>query len=160
MGSLKWKVGDHAYMKADISGPLAVPVLVKIIKVGCEGIHNIKVHEAANPNQIYYCNSRGLSKRKAQAERNRKSIAIPQDIKEEAEERTEKRMSEIKEKIDKQNLPSFQEFMVKARACVLTIDRYNTEETLVMARLAEKQLYEEIKNGCVWENDEYETAEE
>lgn len=150
-----WKVGDQAYMNTNLSGPLVSPILVRIMKIDSEGIHNIKVCEVAEPSQIYYCNAKGLSKRKAQAERN-KCAAISEEIKQEAEERTAKRMEEIKDKIGKQNLPTFQDLMMKARACFLTIEQCKTEEALIMANLAQKQLYREMKNGCVWKADECE----
>lgn len=78
-------------------------------------------------------------------------------VKKQAAILTEKRMKEIKDNMETKEIkkvPTFQDFMIKARACILALDRYPDDEVLEMAKLAEKQLFQEMKDGCVWEDSE------
>lgn len=146
MGRVKnWKPGDIGWIQTcDMNGIIyQKPQQVKVLSVESEGLHPIKV-QTVKSGDVLYCTLAELQTRAAKAERN-PARAVPEKVKKEAEKMTEKKIAEF------MNRPTFAE-VAESFYAIAEIGR--TEESKardVVISLAEKALYDKIKDGCVWE---------
>ena len=74
---------------------------------------------------------------------------ISPEIKREAEKLAEERMEQIKKEARSKAKITFGEVAGKFYA-LAKVGSQNTEESETVIKLAEKALYEEIKDGCIW----------
>lgn len=138
------------------------PIQVEVLSVDSGSMHPIKVRTKAG--RIYYISEEELQKRASKAEKKPADLIVPEDVKKEAEIMAEKRIetlltsgeltmtkTEIRtEAVHK--LPSFQDIKRKFYS-IRAIGLSGAEGAELVADLAEKALFEEIKNGCTWSGD-------
>lgn len=142
--SKKWKPGEIGYIYTnelyDISFDRSVKV--EVLADLESGLHPVKV-KSLKSGIVYYCRHEEIQTRAAKAERKPAKLIIPEKIKEQAEELAAKRMEKIMEK------PTFEEVCEKFYA----LAKFGAEEIQgkdIVLQLAEKALFEEIKNGVIW----------
>lgn len=140
----KWKPGEIGYIYTnelyDISFDRSVKV--EVLADLETDLHPVKV-KSIKSGIVYYCRHEEIQTRAAKAERKSAKLIIPEKIKEQAEELAAKRMEKIMEK------PTFEEVCEKFYA----LAKFGAEEIQgkdIVLQLAEKALFEEIKNGVIW----------
>lgn len=140
----KWKPGEIGYIYTnelyDISFDRSVKV--EVLADLETDLHPVKV-KSLKSGIVYYCRHEEIQTRAAKAERKSAKLIIPEKIKEQAEELAAKRMEKIMEK------PTFEEVCEKFYA----LAKFGAEEIQgkdIVLQLAEKALFEEIKNGVIW----------
>lgn len=149
--SKQWKPGDVGYIFAnEMSGiTFLKPEKVQIISILAGDLHPVKV-KSLSSGSIYYCTEKEIQTRAAKAERKPADMVLPEAIKKEAEKMAEKRMDEIKDKLR----PEFKDICDKFYAICIIGESNKGSGTEEMAdtviKLAERALYEEIKDGCRW----------
>lgn len=146
----KWKPGDKGFISAgtkDLFGLMfdhAQEVTVDSV------IAQNRVKVTTADGSCYYCAPKDIKSRKAQAIKSPAEHVIAEDIKDTAEMMAEKRMEKIMETISKTK-PTFEEVCEKFYALAKVGQAEKTLEIDIVISLAEKTLYEEIKDGVVWE---------
>lgn len=150
MGKKFWKVGDIGYIFANemYSVKFPKPEKVQVISILDGDRHPVKV-KSLSSGSIYYCAEKEIQTRAAKAER-KPAAVLPEAIKKGAEEMAEKRMDEIKEKLR----PEFRDICDAFYAICIVGEASkgsgNEEMADTVIKLAERALYEEIKDGCRW----------
>lgn len=115
--------------------------------VGCAGVESIRCRMANG--YTFYASQWDLRKENEPDDpKDKKSI------KKQANLLTQERINKIKtmNEKEKQKLPTFQELSEKFYA-LARFTEHNAEDQTnsIIVQLAEKQLYEEAKNGCTWD---------
>lgn len=143
-----WKPGDIGFIFSNEVGGVTFkkPVKVQVVSILAGDLHPVKV-KSLSDGSVYYCTEKELQTRAAKAERRPASLVVTDDIRKEAAEMAEKRMAEIKNA----GKPTFAEVREKfyALAKVGTEHKESPAMDLVLT-LAEKALFNEIKDGVVW----------
>lgn len=146
MGRVKnWKPGDIGWIQTcDLNGiDFKKPQQVKVLSVESTGLHPVKV-QIMKTGDILYCTLAELQTRVAKAER-KPAKAVPEKVKKEAEEMAEKKIAEF------MNKPTFAEVAESFYAIAEIRKAEESRARDVVISLAEKALYDRIKDGCVWE---------
>lgn len=147
--SRRWKVGDTGWICGNEMSDVEFQNPVRIVVAGIvEGdLHPIKVR--TNTGRVYYCRESEIQTRPAKAERKPAQLIVPEEVKKEAEEMAEKRMEEI----NARSKPTFEE-VAESFYSLAEIGRgEQTHARDVVISLAEKALFDMIKNGCRWEGE-------
>ena len=166
MGRLrKWKPGDRGYIAAgtrDSFGfTFAKPIDVTVISATA---NLVKVTtKDGTDGTVYYCAPKDLHTRKAQAKRDPAKHVATEEIKKTAEKMAEERMETIMTEIQEKEttakeadkLPSFgsicRRFYMLAGIGNRAVENdEEQQDTDWVISACERQLFEEIKKGCVW----------
>ncbi len=142
----KWKPGEVGWMhSSEMYGlPLPKPVQVQIVSVTEGDLHPVKAQTKSG--QIFYCRHDEIQSRAAKAERKPAVMPVPEEVRKEAEHMAEKRMEELKA----QQLPTFEEVAEGFYSLAEVGRMEQTHARDVVIALAEKALFDRIKNGVVW----------
>lgn len=145
------KPGDVGYIYSNEMGGIkfSQPLKVQVVSIQPDDLHPVKVRSWPD-GTIYYCKDSEVHTRASRAEKSPAKMVISESVKREAEKMAEKRMDEIKQS----NRPEFKEICDKFYAICIIGESSKGSGTEEMAdtviKLAERALYEEIKDGCRW----------
>lgn len=143
----KWKPGEIGWINFnDLYGVrFQQPMKVQVLSVLEGDLHPLKVKGLDG--RIYYCKEDEIQTRAAKAQRKPAKTAVSEDIRKEASKMAEKRMEELKNA----GKPTFAEVTEKFYALAKAgFENKESEEMDLVLALAEKALFEEIKDGVVW----------
>lgn len=144
----KWEPGEFGFIYANEMYDIHFDrsVKVEVLAVIENDLHPVKV-KSIKSGVVYYCKHEEIQTRAAKAERKPAKTAVSEDIRKEASKMAEKRMEELKN----EGKPTFAEVTEKfyALAQVGSENKESPAMDTVIA-LAEKALFEEIKNGVTW----------
>lgn len=158
----KWKPGDSGYVAAgtpDVFGLL----FDQAREVTVESISGDRMKVTDSDGTAYYVHRKDLHTRKAQAKRNPAKHVATEETKKTAEKMAEERMETIMTEIQEKEttakeadkLPSFgsicRRFYMLAGIGNRAVENdEEQQDTDWVISACERQLFEEIKNGCVW----------
>ena len=145
----QWKPGQMGWICGNEMSGVTFNEPMKIEIMGfCEGdLHPVKVR--SQNGRIYYCTEAEIQTRAAKAAKKPAPLIVPEKVKKEAEKMAEKRMEEIKAR----SMPTFEE-VAESFYSLAEIGRgEQTHARDVVISLAEKALFDMIKNGCRWEGE-------
>lgn len=144
-----WKTGETGWIFGNEMSNVEFPEPMKVEIVGfCEGdLHPVKVR--SQNGRIYYCREAEIQTRAAKAAKKPAPLIVPEKVKVKAEKMAEKRMEELQ---TAKKLPAFSEVLESFMAlCKVGIERPESREMDIVMQLAERALFDRIKDGCVWE---------
>lgn len=145
----QWKPGQTGWICGNEMSNVEFPQPMKVEIVGfCEGdLHPVKVRSQSG--RIYYCKEAEIQTRAAKAAKKPAPLIVPEKVKVEAEKMAEKRMEELQ---TAKKLPAFSEVLESFMAlCKVGMERPESKEMDIVMQLAEQALFDQIKDGCVWE---------
>lgn len=126
------------------------PVQVVVKSIDSGSMHPIKVQ--TRDGSTYYVSEEEFQRRAAKAEKKPANLIVPEKIKQEAEQMAEKKIQEFKEEQKaKPKKPTFEDICTKFYALASVGANGESPARDIVLRLAEKALFDEIKEGCVWE---------
>lgn len=139
----KWKVGETGWISgSEVNGcQFKAPVRVRVLARTDPDIHPLKV--ADDKGRVFYCSDKELHGRAAKAKRQPAELIVTESIRRKAEEMAEQRIKEF----EQAQKPAFQDI---ATAFYAIGQALSDGTPRIVLDLAEKALYQEIKDGCVW----------
>lgn len=144
--SKKWKPGEIGYIYTNELYDISFDRSVKIeVLADLEsGLHPVKV-KSLKSGIVYYCRHEEIHNRAAKARKKTAQDIVPEKIKEQAENLAARKM----EKIMESKKPTFEDIKEKFYA-LAQVSKYDIAKKEIVLELAEKALFEEIKDGVVW----------
>lgn len=126
----RWNVKERALMTACMGTTLKVPMQVVILKTDCEGEHPIKVTDVRG--NVYYCSAEELKIL------NNENNRINNEL--------------FKGAVRKASLPTFKEIERRFFSMYQVREQCSeSADAALVIQMAEKSLFNEMRNGCRWE---------
>lgn len=144
----KAQVTGNGYIFTNEMGGISFkkPEKVQVISILTGDLHPVRV-KSLSSGSVYYCTEKEIQTRAAKAERKPAEMVLPEAIKKEAEKMAEQKVQEFKDS----RKPTFEE-VADSFYSLAEIGKLEASHARdVVISLAEKALYDRIKDGCVWE---------